>query len=171
MRHKWRIVAIAVALLLASLAYSETQLRAVLENYAPFVALDTIQSTKPALKPLIVPLDLIDGKDVVAEVSWSVGNKSYQYLKLREGDELLLDFWATEALWTKPTIWLGKEPGNFGARRLITYQPYVFPSDTPLGNVESGFLEWEFDGKEYRSRRLPVFFLSLWVRNPIPLQN
>jgi hypothetical protein len=150
--------------------FSELHLLRFMEDYQPLEAFNLIQVTQAKLITKTVKLDLLPNKEVVGEVRWSAGNKTYSYLQLWHNKKVIMDFWGTNSLLRKPKVWLQKsrcdEPSF-----IVTYQPEVFPSATPLGKVRSGFLLWKYDGRVYGPTPLGVCPITLWMRNPFPLQD
>lgn len=104
---------------------------------------------------------------IQCQSSWSEGNHRYRYLEVRCGSRLLLNWWGTPSLCSRPAYWV--EPrGDFP--RILTYQPWAL-GDTPLGEIEAGFHLWTYDGEVYRRSEVPMPFLSLLVRSPLPFQD
>jgi len=160
---------------LACAAHSEIKLTQKKQNHTPFTAYNRVQQIQPKRSsempdPKTYKVNLIPGREVVAEVSWSAGNKTYSYLRLTTGDRTILNFWGTNSLIRCSEVWLGTPKQGLPAT-LISYQPEVLEMDTPLGTVQPGFRLWGFDGKAYTATSISLCPLNLWLRNPFPFQD
>lgn len=158
-----------ILLLALWLLLSEFSLFRLLSRATPVVEFDSVELNLPQGEKLSWHFPA-DGGDVVAESSWSAGNKSYYYFDIKLGEQKLMNFWATKSVCGQPRMWLlptrgGKYPD------LVTYQPLVIPARTALGKARNGYWLWSYDGSVYRPRSLSVNFVSLWLRSPLPVQD
>jgi hypothetical protein len=106
----------------------------------------------------------------IAEFSWSQGNRTYYYLQLKHNGQAVFDYWATECLSASPKVWI-QDATDTEVGKLITYQPTVYPTTTPYGEVVSGYRVWLFDGRSFRAQTVGMCPLNLWLRSPIPIQD
>ena len=169
-RRVLQILGVLGALLVGCVLLSEIKLLEVRRRFVCFDPFERATVSIPSLEKRIVKQNLLPGSVVDAEVSWSQGNKTYLYLRLLRDGKVIWDFWGTNSLFSGPRVWF-QAAGETENREILTYQPAIYPPDTPCGNVVSGYRIWRFDGQVYRDSPLPLCPLSLWLRSPIPLQD
>lgn len=103
---------------------------------------------------------LVGGPFQVACSEGGGGNKTYASWEIRQRKRVCFSFWGANSLFRSPRVLVG--PGY-----LLTYQPELDPSDTPLGEVIAGWVHWRWDGSVFHPRPLaqPEFNRRIW--NPI----
>lgn len=91
------------------------------------------------------------------------GNKTYVFWEIHQGKQVCFSFWGANSLFRSPQVLVG--PGY-----LLTYQPELDPSDTPLGEVRAGWIHWRWDGSHFHPRLLeqPEFNRRLWNPSRFP---
>jgi hypothetical protein len=164
-----RLVAASAVLLGLWWGLSEWKLASFEDEFNLVADFKSVRARQPDLLPSRISWPgFADG--ATCEVSWSAGSKSYLYCKLLKGNDVVFDFWGTSSLTQSPKVWLGTESDN-APPQILTYQPSAFPSDTPLGQIRSGYYLWKFNGKTYTASKISLCPLNLWLRNPFPLQD
>lgn len=163
-RRKKLLLGLGLLLLVVWMFESEVRLRGLKTEFHPFVPFNTL----PDVQELKVQIPGQEG--IMSVMSRSAGSATYSSLQFIRDEKEILDFWSTDSIGDSPKIWI-ETHSSTTLPRVLTYQPLAYPSETPRGTTRFGFYLWSFEDGQYRSKKLAVCPLNLWIRNPFPFQN
>lgn len=156
--------------LVALLGQSEVKIQRLTSDFQLMEKFSSVSKSEPQLSPIEIDVKGVPEGSTV-NVSWSAGSKTYHYFRVMQNKTAILDFWGTNALFSRPAIWQEKIVTEDEYARFLTYQPLILATNTPLGAVRSGYYLWTFNGDKYIPKRVTTSPLSLWPRSFLPIQE